>query len=74
MDGRAAQRSKEQELDCSQARHVAHLLPFLVREGMLETNPAKLVSTPRWKRNFPKHLSVEEAISLSNLRMKTPVR
>ena len=35
---------------------------FLVREGMLEMNPAKLVSTPRLEKKLPKHLSVEEAI------------
>ena len=35
---------------------------FLVREGVLELNPAKLVSTPRMEKKLPKHLSVEEAI------------
>ncbi len=35
---------------------------FLVREGMLELNPAKLVSTPRQEKKLPKHLSVEEAV------------
>jgi integrase/recombinase XerC len=35
---------------------------FLVREGMLELNPAKLVSTPRTEKKLPKHLSIEEAI------------
>jgi len=35
---------------------------FLVREGILESNPAKLVSTPRKDKKLPKHLSVEEAI------------
>lgn len=35
---------------------------FLVREEMLELNPAKLVSTPRLEKKLPKHLSVEEAI------------
>ncbi|HLN98318.1 MAG TPA: tyrosine recombinase XerC [Pyrinomonadaceae bacterium] len=35
---------------------------FLVREGILEMNPAKLVSTPRLEKKLPKHLSVEEAI------------
>jgi integrase/recombinase XerC len=35
---------------------------FLVREGMLEMNPAKLVSTPRLEKKLPKHLSIEEAI------------
>lgn len=35
---------------------------FLVREGALELNPAKLVSTPRQEKKLPKHLSIEEAI------------
>src|ERR1044071_4842593 len=35
---------------------------FLVREGVLEMNPAKLVSTPRLEKKLPKHLSIEEAI------------
>ena len=35
---------------------------FLVREGVLELNPAKLVSTPRLEKKLPKHLSIEEAI------------
>jgi integrase/recombinase XerC len=35
---------------------------FLVREGFLELNPAKLVSTPRQEKKLPNHLSVEEAV------------
>jgi integrase/recombinase XerC len=35
---------------------------FLVREGLLESNPAKLVSTPRREKKLPKHLSIEDAI------------
>lgn len=35
---------------------------FLVREGILEMNPAKLVSTPRLEKKLPTHLSIEEAI------------
>jgi integrase/recombinase XerC len=35
---------------------------FLVREGILELNPAKLVSTPRLEKKLPALLSVEEAI------------
>src|SRR4029078_11455419 len=35
---------------------------FLVREGLLEMNPAKLVSTPRLEKKLPQHLSIEEAI------------
>jgi integrase/recombinase XerC len=38
------------------------LFQFLVREGMLETNPAKLVSTPRIERKLPSHLSIEDAV------------
>ena len=35
---------------------------FLVREGLLELNPAKLVATPKLEKKLPKHLSIEEAI------------
>jgi integrase/recombinase XerC len=35
---------------------------FLVREGKLEMNPAKLVSTPRIERKLPNHLSMEDAV------------
>jgi integrase/recombinase XerC len=35
---------------------------FLVREGLVELNPAKLVSTPRQEKKLPQHLSIEEAI------------
>jgi integrase/recombinase XerC len=35
---------------------------FLVREGMVEANPAKLVATPRKEKKLPVHLSVEDAV------------
>jgi integrase/recombinase XerC len=35
---------------------------FLVREGVLELNPAKLVATPRKEKKLPVHLSIEDAI------------
>jgi integrase/recombinase XerC len=35
---------------------------FLVREGLIELNPAKLVATPKLEKKLPKHLSIEEAI------------
>jgi integrase/recombinase XerC len=35
---------------------------FLCREGILEVNPARLVSSPRVERHLPNHLTVEEAI------------
>lgn len=56
----AAQKQK-----ASIARKLAALrtfFQFLVREGMLEVNHAKLVSTPRLEKKLPKHLSIEEAI------------
>lgn len=49
----------------SVARKLASLrtfFQFLVREGALEVNPAKLVSTPRIERKLPTHLSIEDAI------------
>src|SRR2546423_4661825 len=35
---------------------------FLVREGVVELNPARLVSTPRLEKKLPNHLSVEDAV------------
>jgi integrase/recombinase XerC len=54
-----------QKRKASIARKLAALrtfFQFLVREGMLELNPAKLVSTPRLEKKLPVHLSIEEAI------------
>src|SRR4051794_37957445 len=47
------------------ARKLASLrtfFQFLVREGFLENNPAKLVATPRIERKLPNHLSAEDAV------------
>ena len=49
----------------SVARKLASLrtfFQFLIREGVLETNPAKLVATPRIERKLPNHLSMEDAV------------
>lgn len=49
----------------SVARKLAALrtfFQFLLREGIVELNPAKLVSTPRLEKRLPKHLSIEDAI------------
>lgn len=35
---------------------------FLCREGVLEVNPARLVSSPRVDRKLPNHLTIPEAI------------
>ena len=35
---------------------------FLVREGVLEQNPAKLVATPRLEKKLLVHLSIEDAV------------
>ena len=54
-----------QKKKSSVARKLAALrtfFQFLVREGLLELNPAKLVSTPRLEKKLPQHLSIEEAI------------
>src|ERR671932_1247543 len=56
----AAQKKKT-----SIARKLAALrtfFQFLIREGVVELNPAKLVSTPRLEKKLPNHLSVEDAI------------
>ncbi len=47
------------------ARKLASLrtfFQFLVREGVLENNPAKLVATPKVERKLPIHLSMEDAV------------
>lgn len=49
----------------SVARKLAALrtfFQFLVREGIVEMNPAKLVSTPRLEKKLPVHLSIEDAV------------
>jgi len=49
----------------SVARKLAALrtfFQFLVREGVVEVNPARLVSTPRLDKKLPSHLSIEDAI------------
>ena len=54
-----------QKKKASIARKLAALrtfFQFLVREGMLELNPAKLVATPKLEKKLPKHLTIEEAI------------
>lgn len=47
------------------ARKLASLrtfFQFLIREGLIEKNPAKLVATPRIERKLPSHLSMEDAV------------
>jgi integrase/recombinase XerC len=54
-----------QKKKASIARKLAALrtfFQFLVREGLLELNPAKLVATPKLEKKLPKHLSIEEAV------------
>ena len=49
----------------SVARKLASLrtfFQFLIREGKLEANPAKMVATPRIERKLPNHLSIEDAV------------
>lgn len=49
----------------SVARKLASLrtfFQFLIREGNLESNPAKMVATPRIERKLPNHLSMEDAV------------
>jgi integrase/recombinase XerC len=47
------------------ARKLASLrtfFQFLVREGVLENNPARLVATPKIEKKLPNHLSIEDAV------------
>jgi integrase/recombinase XerC len=49
----------------SVARKLASLrtfFQFLVREGKLESNPARQVATPKIERKLPNHLSIEDAV------------
>lgn len=49
----------------SVARKLASLrtfFQFLVRDGRLESNPAKQVATPKIERKLPEHLTIEDAI------------
>jgi integrase/recombinase XerC len=61
----------ESKKKTSIARKLASLrtfFQFLVREGVQENNPAKLVATPKVERKLPTHLSVEDTIRF----METP--
>lgn len=47
------------------ARKLASLrtfFQFLMREGVVDSNPAKMVATPRIERKLPNHLSIEDAL------------
>src|SRR5947209_7698630 len=49
----------------SVARKLASLrtfFQFLIREGVIESNPAKMVATPKIERKLPNHLSMEDAV------------
>ena len=49
----------------SVARKLASLrtfFQFLIREGKLESNPAKMVATPKIERKLPNHLTMEDAV------------
>jgi len=51
-------------------RKVAALRTFfkyLNREGIVETNPAKLVASPRVERTLPNHLSIEQMVRFIEL-------
>src|SRR5919206_3201741 len=55
----------EKKQKSSIARKLAALrtfFQFLLREGVVEMNPAKLVATPRLEKKLPNHLSIEDAI------------
>ena len=55
----------DQKKKTSIARKLAALrtfFQFLVREGVVESNPAKLVATPRKEKKLPVHLSIEDAV------------
>jgi len=43
---------------------IRSLFRFLLRRGVIERNPAELVSTPKKEKKLPYHLSVDEASDL----------
>jgi integrase/recombinase XerC len=54
-----------QKKKTSIARKLAALrtfFQFLIREGVVELNPAKLVNTPRLEKKLPNHLTIEDAV------------
>jgi integrase/recombinase XerC len=56
---------RDKKKKTSIARKLAALrtfFQFLVREGVIELNPAKLVATPRKEKKLPVHLSIEDAV------------
>ena len=60
-----AELHSENKKKTSIARKLASLrtfFQFLVREGVLEMNPAKLVATPKIQRKLPDTLSMEDAV------------
>ena len=60
-----AELHSESKKKTSIARKLASLrtfFQFLVREGVLEMNPAKLVATPRIERKLPTLLSMEDVV------------
>ena len=60
-----AELHSESKKKTSIARKLASLrtfFQFLVREGIQENNPAKLVATPKVERKLPTHLSVEDTV------------
>ncbi len=62
--------SKKGEKKSSIARRLSTLRTFfkyLHREGYIETNPAKMVSTPKQEKRMPSFLSVDDAFSLMEL-------
>jgi integrase/recombinase XerC len=58
-------------------RKVAALRTFfryLCREGVMETNPAQLVSSPRVERTLPNHLTIEQMIKfIETPELDTPL-
>jgi integrase/recombinase XerC len=55
----------EKKKKSSIARKLAALrtfFQFLLREGIIEKNPAKLVATPRQEKSLPTYLSVEDMV------------
>ncbi|REJ76009.1 MAG: tyrosine recombinase XerC [Acidobacteria bacterium] len=55
----------ENKKKSSIARKLASLrtfFQFLVREGVVDANPAKLVTTPRIEKKLPTHLSMEDIV------------
>jgi len=61
---------KKEKFHCAKLAALRHVFSVSRAQGLLELNPAKLVSTPRREKKLPQHLSIEEAIRFMKARLR----